>query len=131
MVKWLLSLLRTISRRSEVKYRNDIPYGHILAADPLARHCKIKRAYRVELLRKNREKGTWVIHDNGTRRPEVYIVCPFCAGIMNASDHEISKDGIVHPCVVCGQCQSHIFMKLEGWKYGARKAIYRGKEIGR
>ena len=70
-----------------------------------------------------RKKGIWVMDGQ-----MIYITCPHCAAIMNASNHEIRTDGEIHPCVVCPKCSKHVFMQLVGWTGGLRKEVLTEKE---
>lgn len=46
---------------------------------------------------------------------EVLLTCPKCDAELRM-DHEIAKDGIITPSVVCPLgCGVHDMIKLEGW----------------
>lgn len=77
----------------------------------------------IEADRSKRQKGVWSMDGNA-----IYITCPLCAAIMNATNHRIKEDGEISPCVVCPKCDKHVFMQLVGWNMGIREEVRSEKE---
>lgn len=78
--------------------------------------------------RATRKKGIWeaqMVESLG--KLQIYITCPKCGAIGNASDHRISKDGVLSPCIVCSdkKCDTHLFVKLRGYTLGEREPHYK------
>ena len=44
-----------------------------------------------------------------------YITCPGCSAISHVADPHIRPTLLVHECVICVNCRTHFFAKLEDW----------------
>lgn len=60
----------------------------------------------------DREEGTKIWQEDGGR---VYVTCFQCSTIADISDHQFTINGEVSPCVICDNCKTHYFPKLQGW----------------
>jgi hypothetical protein len=64
--------------------------------------------------------GIWMAEKESDGQLHLYMTCvkPKCAAVNDFSKHAVHKDGNVSPCIVCVKCQTHEFIKLEGWTLG-------------
>lgn len=64
--------------------------------------------------------GIWMAEKESDGKLHLYMTCikPKCAAVNDFSRHAVNKEGSVNPCIVCVKCNTHEFVKLEGWDLG-------------
>lgn len=68
--------------------------------------------YQKKVIESDREEGVRFWQEESNR---IYVTCPQCSKIDEVTDHTISEDGAVNPCVSCRNCQTHYFPQLLNW----------------